>query len=353
MFKLLDRYLGLNIIAGTSLVLLVLLSLDLFFIYMDEIDDVGRGNYGYLQAFWYIALSGPQRLYEYAPTATLIGGLLGLGSLAGYGEITAMRAAGHSVGRIAISVLKTGVIIVVCVFLIGEWVSPKTTQLAEKFRAEALQKKLSIHKQGGVWLRHNSRFIHAGRVLDKTHLRDVDVYVFKGSELSSLFKIREARLVDEHWELKNLQEITLGEEKIGRKSYKQAVWDDLVPVTMLDVLRISPKYMAAEDLKQYISYLDDNELQSSQYQLALWNRFIQPLSVLVMLLLALPFVFTSQRSGGAGQRIFIGVMLGIGFFLLNRMLNQLGIVYGLPASASALLTPLLFLGLALYLLRRV
>lgn len=353
MFRLLDRYLAINIVAGMLLVLLVLLSLDLFFTFMNELDDVGRGNYDYLQALWYVLLSTPQRLYEYVPTATLIGGLLGLGSLAGNGEITAMRAAGQSAVGVAISVLKMGSIIVLVVFMLGEWVTPGTSQMAEKIRAEALQKQLSIHQQGGLWIRHNSRFIHAGKVVNREHLSNLQVFEFDGSVLATVYKIAQAQRKDGRWHLKQLQEIRVQEDKISRKTQPEAEWDELVPTSMLDVLRVSPEQMAAVDLKQYIQYLEDNELQSSQYQLAFWNRFVQPLTILVMLLLALPFVFASQRSGGAGQRIFIGVMLGIGFYLLNRMLNQIGIVYGLPALASAVATPLFFLAIAIYLLRRV
>jgi len=353
MIKLLDRYLWIHIIAGTLLVLLVLVSLDVFFTFLNELEDVGRGNYGYLQALSYVLLSLPQRLYEYAPTATLVGSLLSLGSLAGHGEILAMRASSKPVSGFAISLLKIGSIIAVLVFMLGEWVSPAMSQQAEIVRAESLEKKLSLNHRGGLWLRDGKQFIHAATVLDQSHLVDVSVYSFSGRHLESITHIGRAEKVADGWQLKQLEKITIQAEKVTKTTEKQANWDRLVPGRMLAVLRISPEKMPARDLYQYINYLENNDLQSGQYQLAFWNRFVQPLSILVMLLLALPFVFGSQRSGGAGQRLFVGILLGIGFFLLNRMSNQLGVVYGLPALMSALVTPLLFLMVALFLLRRV
>ena len=352
MIRILDRYLWLHILGGTLLVLLVLVSLDVFFTFLNEIEDVGRGRYGYLQALTYVLLSLPQRLYEYAPTATLIGSLLSLGALAGHGEITAMRAAGLSVSAFAMTLLKIGLVIAVLVFLLGEWGSPLATQQAEKLRAESLEGGLSLN-QGGLWLRDGKRFVHVARVLDQSHLADISVYAFSGRQLDSIIKVGQAEKVTDGWLLHQLKKITVRADTIITSSEKQASWDRLVPVRMLEVLRVSPDKMPARDLREYVAYLEGNELQSGQYKLAFWNRFVQPLTILVMLLLALPFVFSSQRSGGAGHRLFLGVMLGIGFFLLNRMANQLGVVYGLPALLSALMTPLLFLAVALYLLRRV
>jgi len=353
MIKILDRYLWVHILAGTLLVLLVLVSLDVFFTFMNEIGDVGRGRYGYLQALSYVLLSLPQRLYEYAPTATLIGSLLSLGSLAAHGEITAMRASSKPVSGFAASLLKIGLVIAVLVFVLGEWVSPVASQQAEILRTESLEESLSLNHQGGLWLRDDKQFVHVGKVLDQAHLGDVSVYTFSGQHLQTITHIEQAEKTTNGWQLKQLEKITIQPKQVLKTNEKQASWDRLVPSRMLDVLRISPDKMPARDLYQYVNYLEDNDLQSGQYRLAFWNRFIQPLSILVMLLLALPFVFGSQRGGGAGHRLFIGILLGIGFFLLSRMSNQLGVVYGLPALLSALATPMLFLVIALFLLRRV
>ena len=81
--RILDTYIAKTIIGGTLMVLLVLGALLAFVDFIAELDDVGKGQYGMLQAASFVLLSLPKRLYELFPTAVLIGSLLSLGTLAG------------------------------------------------------------------------------------------------------------------------------------------------------------------------------------------------------------------------------------------------------------------------------
>jgi lipopolysaccharide export system permease protein len=73
-----------------------------------------------------------------------------------------------------------------------------------------------------------------------------------------------------------------------------------------------------------------------------------------MLLLTIPLVLTSSaRSGGIGQRIMIGVLVGVGFFIFNRVVNQLGIIYGLYPVLSAGLPSMFVILVALFMAKRI
>jgi lipopolysaccharide export system permease protein len=106
-------------------------------------------------------------------------------------------------------------------------------------------------------------------------------------------------------------------------------------------------------LYRYIGYLRENGLDSGQYSLALWKKSLLPLTTVVMIFLSVPFVFGPLRSVGVGQRIFVGTLCGIGFFLVDQTTGHLGIVYGLSPLLSVLVAPLLFLGVAIVLMRRI
>ena len=110
---------------------------------------------------------------------------------------------------------------------------------------------------------------------------------------------------------------------------------------LFNVVTVKPGNMSALDLYRYSEYLQNNELDASHYLVAFWIKVITPVSSLVMLLIAMPFVFGSQRSGGAGQRVLVGLLLGIGFFMANRIMNHLGQVYGMPPFMSAALPVIL------------
>jgi lipopolysaccharide export system permease protein len=127
---------------------------------------------------------------------------------------------------------------------------------------------------------------------------------------------------------------------------------DLVSADVLKSISVSPESLSASNLLDQVRYLKENQLDSRRIELALWVKVASPLSTLVMLMLSLPFVFASQRSGGAGQKIFIGIMLGIIYVLLNKLLTQLALANGLSPPLSALLPLIVFLVIAVIGIRR-
>ncbi|HFD88325.1 MAG TPA: LPS export ABC transporter permease LptG [Gammaproteobacteria bacterium] len=353
MIRIIDRYLFWQLLGGVMLVLLTLTALDAFFSYINELDDVGQGSYGHLEALLVIFFSIPERMYQYAPTSVLIGGLLSLGSLAAQGELTAMRAAGISVLGITMATLKAGVVFVLVIFLLGEWIAPAASQKSERLRTGSVSDNQALKSESGLWMKHDGKFIRTRGIVNNSHLLDVEVFEFDGSRLKSVVQAGNAQKNANGWQLNNIRKLQLGKDHISIESADSEQWGELVDNKMFTVLKLTPDSMAIKHLNEYISYLRDNHLDSAQYRLAFWNRFMQPLSCLVMLVLALPFVFGSQRTGGAGQKLFIGTLLGIGYYLVSRLLNQLGVVYGLPPFLSAVLPPAIFLSAGIVMLRRV
>ncbi len=353
LIRILDRYLFWQLLAGVLLVLMTLTALDAFFSYINELDSVGRGDYGHLEALLVIFFSLPERMYQYAPTSVLIGGLLSLGGLAAQGELIAMRAAGMSISGIAVATLKAGMVFVIAIFLLGEWLAPLAQAKGERLRTGSVSGNLAIQSDSGLWMKHAGRFVRTRGIANNRHLLDVEVFEFDGSHLRSVVHATSAQKTGDGWLLHSVNRVEFGDNALKTTQEDAEHWKELVDDKMFAVLQLKPARMSALDLYEYVGYLQANHLESAQYRLAFWNRFTQPLSALVMLILALPFVFGSQRTGGAGQKLFIGTLLGVGYYLISRLLNQLGIVYGMPPFLSAMLPPLIFLSVAVVMLRRV
>jgi lipopolysaccharide export system permease protein len=96
-----------------------------------------------------------------------------------------------------------------------------------------------------------------------------------------------------------------------------------------------------------VQHLRENRQQASRHEIAFWNKLLYPLAVLVMMVLALPFAYNQQRSGGVGAKVFAGIMLGIGYVTLGRLFTYLGLLRDWPPFWSAALPTLLFLSLAI------
>ncbi len=352
--RLLDNYIAKTVISGTFMVLLVLGALLVFVDFVSEMDDVGKGQYNMLQAGLYVLLSLPKRLYELFPTAVLIGSLLSLGTLAGNSELTVMRASGVSIMRIVFSVLRAGFILLVCVALIGELVVPNSERQAQTLRAKNLQQTISLAGEGGFWARDGQRFLYVSHVLPEMNLGEVKIYeLHRNNQLKRVTYAKSAQYVRGQWRLDGIQQTEFNDNDVVSRKIDSQIWNRLLNPDLFNVVSVEPDNMSATDLFKYSRYLKRNALDSSQYELAFWIKVFTPISSLVMLLIAMPFIFGSQRSSGAGNRMLVGLLLGIGFYLLNRTVNHLGQVYHVYPFISAS-APVIFVAmLSFYALRKV
>lgn len=352
--RILDTYIAKTVISGSLMVLMVLASLMAFMDFISQLGDVGKAQYGVLDAAVFVLLSLPKRLYELFPTAVLIGSLISLGTLAGNSELTVMRAAGVSIMRIVYSVLQAGFLLLILVAIIGELVVPNSERYAQSLRAEDLNTSVSLGGGGGFWARDGQRFLFVSHVYPGMNLGKVKVYEFsKNNQLKRITHAQTAKFVDNKWQLDNVKQTEFTDGGVDSKTIKSVIWNELLNPDLFNVVSVRPSNMSAIDLYQYSQYLKQNDLDSSHYELSFWVKVFTPISSLVMLLIALPFVFGSQRTGGAGNRILIGLLLGIGFYILNRTVNHLGQVYHIYPFISAS-APVVLVALAsLSALRRV
>ncbi len=352
--SLIARYIGKTVLLNTLLVLLVLVALTGIFAFIGELDDVGRGSYSVSSAMIYVLLKMPGSAYELFPPAVLLGSLLGLGALATHSELTVMRSAGISILQIARSVALIGLVLMLLVVLIGEFLMPNAERQAHEIRTAAMSERVSLSTRTGFWAKTGPLFVNIKSVLADTTLVDVSIYDFKEGVLKSVVRAEKAIQQDNgHWRLELVRRTRFEETSLNTEQSETEIWPNLVNAELLTGLSVPAESMSVANLFSQISYLKRNQLDSRFTELALWTKLTNPLSTLIMLMLSLPFVFASQRAGGVGQKMFIGILLGIGYFLLNRLVTHLGLANGLSPAISTMIPLLLFSAIAVLGLRRV
>lgn len=347
MLTTIDRYIGRSILFTSLLVLLILVALAGIFGVVAELDDVGRGSYTVLRAFYYVVLTLPGKAYLLFSPAVLLGSLLGLGALAANSELTVMRAAGISNARIVRSVLLTGVGLMVFITLLGEFVVPKSEQIAEQLRLTALEKRVSVNSRNGLWVKSGNKYVKITTVMPDYRLADLTIYEFVDQKLIKSIAVAQATPKGTSWLLNDLSISDFSGSQTTITHVDEEVWANLVNADVLQSLSISPESLSARNLMEQVDYLRVNGLDSERMELALWIKITGPFATIVMLMLSLPFVFGSQRSGGAGQKIFIGILLGIGYVLLNKLLTHSALASGFSPAMSAVLPLLFFLCIAI------
>ncbi len=355
MIKLLDRYLARAIFGGMAVTTLVFAGLFLFIDFIREMKSIGTADYTALSAIYYVLLYLPQRLYELAPSIILVGSLLALGAMASGSELVVMRASGMSIARITRSVLQAGLLVIGLVVLLGEFVMPASVSKAQALRVQAMNQSVFVGGDQGLWSRDGRRYIHIGKILPDSQLRDINIYELDEQRfLRRSTYIREARPQNGGWLLQGVASSDIDDDLVQTQYSTRQTIDHLVERKLFDVLKTVPEEMSVRDLYSYIRYLQQNNLDADVYRLQLWAKLFTPFTCVVMLLLALPLVFGVQaRSGGSGQRVVIGLSIGIVFYVVNQLVNHLGLVYGVPPLLSAALPSILVASVAVWMLRRV
>lgn len=350
--KTAQKYLRREILASTLLVLGAFLCLFTFFDFLAELEDVGKGGYDVKHAIIFVALSIPSRAYEIMPIAVLIGSLYALTQFARNSELTVLRASGVSSLKLLGALLKIGMIFVVTTFVLGEYIAPPLERIAQKSRLSSTNASVPQALRTGMWVRDGRLFVNMQRVLPDTTLEKVKIFEFDDAHhLMSINMAQKGTYSSHHgWLLTDVQQTRFFPDKVVSTHLPHLRWSSELTPSMVSVVMMTPERMAISSLYQYVRHLEANAQNAGRYEIAFWKKLVYPLAGLVMMGLALPFSLGNQRSVNVGARIMTGVMLGIGFYLLNGLFSNLGMINNWPPFLSATAPSLAFFLLAVALM---
>jgi lipopolysaccharide export system permease protein len=297
-----------------------------------------------------------------------------------------MRASSMSTRLAAAMVFKTGVLFVVITFVFGELVTPRVAPLAERLRLMAKGSAVSAEFHSGMWTKDivhsdgvhgapvGSRFFNARQIRPDGVLVDLRLYEFDNNlRMRSLITAASATFSGNNtWRLNEVTETlftnsrvlpapgaplpdgtsiqsTFGQETAGVVTRKLASLDLVSEITpkIVSVSRSDPERMSANELAVYTRHLQENRQETERFKIAFWKKLIDPLAIFVLMALALPFGYLQSRSGGVSLKIFIGIMIGVSFMLINSLFSHVGMLTTWPPFLTAVAPSLLFLLLAL------
>ncbi len=353
--QILDRYLGRIILQYTLITMLILIGLFTFVNFLDQLNSLGHGNYNITGVICYVILIIPSTIYEIFPMAALLGTIIGLSMLASDSELIAMRSSGISMFQITLSALKVGGLFVISAILIGEFVAPHSETMAQRNRAEALHHNITQHTNSGLWMRDGQTFVNIGEVLPDLTLLRVKVFKFDNDrKLRSLVAAEHGTFKGDYWLINQVKQTRFDQQgNTEIATLENSKWISQVTPQILSVFLINPDQLSFLQLNRYINHLHKNQQQANPYELAFWTKLMQPLSTAVMVMLAIPFAFTNIRSGTLGRHLFIGIMLGIGFYVANKGFGYIVLVYAFSPLLGATAPVIAFLLLATIMIRQI
>ncbi len=340
-----ERYLRREIVLASLLVLASFLGLFGFFDLINELDNLGRGNYGLEHAVMYTLLTLPGRIYETLPIAVLIGGLYALTTLSRHSEITVLRASGVSTARLLRLLARIGLPFVLFTFVTGEFIAPPAERAAQELKLAARSQLLTSEFRSGFWIKDENNFVNVGSVTPDGKLQQVRIFEFDGNRvLLSVLEASEAVYAPpDGWTLGKVSRTAFSADGSSVRNYDKLVWQSGLSPDVMSVMLVVPERMSVWKLWHYIQHLVDNRQETGRYQIALWKKFTYPLACIVMLVLALPFAYMHNRNAAVSIKVFTGVMIGVFFHMLNGLFSNLGAINSWPPYAVAMTPGLLFM----------
>jgi len=351
---IIGRYVGTTLIKAILLVLLIFTGLEIFILLATQVNSLGKGSYNIWQAFLYVLLVLPQETYYLFPMAGLLGMLFGLGILANSSELIIMRASGISPVKIMAYAMLAGILLISCVTFVGEYIGPPAKHLGEKRKLIATSSGQALKTGEGLWLRQGHNFYNIQQIDSSHRIENVSRYVFDNAQhLISVSFAPMGYYSNNAWQMENIQQSDIFANKVDTEIIATQPWDMAIDPRLLKISLSTPDEMSLFQLSDYINYQKQTNLVPVIYQLSFWKRILQPLASLVMMFLAIPFVFGPLRSVTTSLRLVLGIVVGFIFYLTNQLFPPLSQVLNFPPYLAAIIPILIFAGFGVILLRRV
>ncbi len=387
--KTIRRLIHRETIGSVLFVGLGFLLLFMFFDMVDEMGSIGKGmgtaKYQISHALLYVLLRAPNHMYEVLPISVLIGTIMVMARFAQSSEYTILRTSGLGPWRSLKNLLILGMGFTLLTFAIGDYIAPRADHVAQIMRAR-FQGNITLGSTG-AWLKEKQRYsnfsVNVAALDANAGMRGVRIYEFDsaGRVLSTTEAESGVFGADDAWLLSNASRTEFSDlvassasntaaaapakskanpanasntasttdvkAKIERITLETFRWPTEISAEMVSVALLKPERMAAVDLWEYIRHLDANGQSAQRYEIEFWRKVFYPLSCLVMMVLALPFAYLHFRSGSVSTYVFIGVMVGISFFLLNNVFGFIGNLNNWEPWLAAAVPGLLYSGGAL------
>jgi lipopolysaccharide export system permease protein len=352
---ILDRYLARTVLLHTLMVMAVLLALMTLVTFIGQQDDIGQGSFDVAGAFLVTMLQLPQQAYQLLPIGALIGAIIGLGGLARDSELTVVRAAGVSVGRIAVSAGLAGIVVAALLWVIGEYFAPPADQYARQYKIFSRYSQLEFTGSRSAWVREGPYFINVRRQAAENLFGGVYVYELDAERKLAMVGRAEtaAQDPDGRWVLTNYSETRLNEDATAARTVARLVTDTRLNADFFGVAVAQPGSLPIADLYAYKMHLEKNQLDASVWEIAFWSRISRLVAAVAVCVFAVPFAFGPLRSAGAGARTVLGIMAGVLFVLLTQTLENSGQIYGINPLLVAFGPTALLIGIATVAIWRV
>jgi len=314
---------------------------------LSESDSILAGDGATYQDLWrYVTLRVPTLLSLFSPFVALLSAIMCLAGLNVHSEIIIMKASGWSAFRIITPLILMSLLIACLHFVFTETITVSAKAelrnwQENKYAANFPPAPDTVYD---TWVNDGNNLIKAESasrngsilLLDKVtqYIRD------KNMHITSLIKADFAVYRDSKWTMFEVKEFDIRTLKVT--PMENLLWETDIPPERFITQAIKPDQVSLQKLRRAIFQLQKEGHDTSSFETMLYQKFVSPLSTLLMPLLAGLAAFGLHRGGNLFGRIALTGALGFGYFVMNNLFMALGQYGAVPPIAAAWLPFLLF-----------
>lgn len=362
--QLVDAYLLTGFLFYFLLLLSAFVLMTEAFNFFELLSDIMKNNIAMSTVFEYLFFLTPMLIYDSTPLSVLVAVLVTFGVLTKHNEVTALKACGVSLYRLAIPVLLTSSVLAGGLFAFDHYYVPSANQKQDALRAVIKGKPAQTHfnVEQKWFLGHNGERIYYYKYLDPAEamMSGVSVYEIDKTafRLSKHISAEKAR-----WEPSLHTWVFYDGWSRDLTGKRMTNFVDFRGKTMtFSELNEEPEYFRQEvkqakqmnfrELAATIQDLQRRGFGTVELQVQFHKKFSVPLFALIMAMISLPFSFVAGNRGAmAGVGLSFGI--AIAYVVINKLFEQVGNISQLPPPVAAWSPDAVFALAGLYFLSRM
>jgi LPS export ABC transporter permease LptG/LPS export ABC transporter permease LptF len=360
---LVDAYVLNGFLFYFGVLLVALLALIEVFTFFELLGDMIKNDISMGTMLAYLWNLAPKLIYDLTPIGTLVASLICFGILTKYNEVTAFKAGGVSVHRLAAPVLFASLVISGLLFTFDHYYIPDANRRQEMLRAEIKKKPVQTYLDPNrQWIFGEGSRIYNYQALDphQAIMSKVNVYELDPKTYHVVHQISAERARWEPalktWIFQNGVSQNLHAQSGTHYTQfygKSATFPELTEKPSWFVKEEKEyKEMNFSELGQYIRELKAEGMETTPLQVQYYKKFSVPLFALIMAILSIPFAFVA---GNRGAMTGVGISFGIAmaYWIVSTLFQQFGDLNQLPAAMAAWAPDLIFSLAGLYFMARM
>lgn len=359
--QLIDTYILSSFIFYFLLLLLSFVLMAHVFFFFELLSDIIKNRIPMSRVLTYFFFLTPKLVYDSTPVSVLVAVLVTFGILTKQNEVTAMKACGISLHRLAVPVLLTSGVLSAGLFAFDHYYVPEANRIQDAIRNEIKGRPVQTYlRPDRKWIFGQGSRIYYYRHFDQAENVMVGVSVYELDPKT--FRLRRhiwAERARWEWSLKSwifqngwTRDID-GVRVSNYRQFQATTFPELdePPGYFLKEVK-QDKQMNFQELDAYIRELRQSGFDTVKLQVQFYKKFSVPLFALIMAAISVPFAFlTGNRGAMAGVGVSFGI--AIAYWGVGQLFEQFGNVNQLPPALAAWSPDALFALAGLYLLMRM